>query len=146
MCKKFINYSLEAKSYNLGQVTIRSVTMICPLVYLLLMVCNQIGVQVTDAETTNHVTAANEVAVIVSGVGLAGAPVYSVELYMGHLPDQLKCTETGQLPTVTDFPVPVQGASAVFLPDFGIYVCGGKNLETSEKEKACYNYNPAISR
>ena len=146
MWKKFINYRLEAKSYNLGQVTIRSVTMICPLVYLLLMVCNQIGVQVTDAETTNHITAANEVAVIVSGRGLGGAPVYSVELYMGHLPEPLTCAETGELPTVTDFPVPVKGHSAVFLPDFGIYVCGGVNMETWEIEKACYNYNPAISR
>ena len=38
-------------------------------------------------------------------------------------------------PRVPDFPVEVYGASAVYVNDSGIYVCGGGLME-------CYKYNP----
>ena len=38
-------------------------------------------------------------------------------------------------PRIPDFPFPMYGASAVYIKDIGIYVCGGDFPD-------CYKYNP----
>ena len=89
---------------------------------------------------------AQEVAVLLGGDGSPDQhDPQPVEVYMGHLSEPLRCPNTGEAPSVPDLPVPVRGASAVYLPGFGIYVCGGWNSNTTAYENACYKFNPSIS-
>ena len=116
---------------------------ICLGLCLFLTVCNFMTVPVACV-TTGRAAEPNEVAVIVGGGGPSSEYPTPVEVYMEHLPEPLrKCPETEEVPAVPDFPVPIGDHSAVFLPDFGIYVCGGKLPDNGhEYSNACYNYNP----
>ena len=119
---------------------------ICLGLYLFLTVCNFMTVPVACV-TTGRAAEPNEVAVIIGGFNLPSEFAKSVEVYMEHLPEPLrKCPETEDVPAVPDFPVPIVSHSAVFLPDFGIYVCGGNDTDTLGTSDACYNYNPSESR
>ena len=86
-----------------------------------------------------------EVAVIVGGNKDASTYLTNVEVYTAHLPNgQQNCKGTGLAPTVPDLPVRLAGASAVYLPDFGIYVCGGYSPDTGY-EGFCYRYSPKVN-
>jgi len=69
-----------------------------------------------------------------------------VEVYTSHLTkDQQLCKKTNEEPDVPNLPIPIYDASAVFLPDFGIFLCGGMT-ENSQYVTTCYRYDPRVSR
>ena len=69
-----------------------------------------------------------------------------VEIYTKHLSkDIFLCNGANEDPQIPSLPVPIYGASAVFLPEFGLYLCGGRN-DKNEYLKSCYRYDPSISR
>ena len=88
----------------------------------------------------------NQVAVVIGGWN--GTNAYTEIEVWNHIHNnaQQNCTDTGEPPHVPDFPFPVLGASAVYLPDIGIYVCGGVNTITWENSRDCHKYNPRESR
>ena len=52
----------------------------------------------------------------------------SVEVYTKHLSENpTLCNSTNEEPHIPDLPMPIYAAAAVYLPDFGIYLCGGIN-------------------
>ena len=85
-----------------------------------------------------------EVGIIIGGKNVTGYPL-KTELYVDHRYPSL-CPETGEEPSVPDFPVPLLGASAIYLPNIGIYICGGMNADTGTLEHYCYKYNPKEKR
>lgn len=93
-----------------------------------------------------NIVKSREVAVILGGKDDTSdhGPV-SVEVYSGADPPT-PCPGTEDLPHVPDLPQPLRGASAIYVPDFGIYLCGGINAVTGIVEKSCYNYNPSVNR
>ena len=93
----------------------------------------------------------NEVAVVMGGQYWS-SPITpnhllnTVEVYTSHLTkDKQLCKNTNKEPDVPNLPIPIYGASAVFLPDFGIFLCGGMS-ENSEYVTTCYRYDPRVSR
>ena len=86
-----------------------------------------------------------EVAVLIGGMDNNGTHL-EVEVwnYINH--HKQNCSDSGEPPHVPDFPFPVKGASAAYLPDIGIYVCGGVNETSGDKSRDCYKYNPRESR
>ena len=97
------------------------------------------------------VASTNEVAVVMGGIYLSSpiTPTHllnGVEVYTSHLDkDKQLCKQTNKEPDVPDLPIPIYGASAVFLPDYGIFLCGGMT-ENSEYVTTCYRYDPRVSR
>ena len=94
---------------------------------------------------------AEDVAVILGGMSCS-SPVTpctylrDVEVYTKHLSThRYLCKGTNEDPQIPSLPMPIYGASAVFLPEFGIYLCGGRN-DNGEYLKSCYRYDPRISR
>ena len=87
----------------------------------------------------------DEVAVLIGGMDNNGTHL-EVEVwnYINH--HEKNCSDTGEPPHVPDFPFPVKGASAAYLPDMGIYVCGGVNETSGDMSRDCYKYNPRESR
>jgi len=70
----------------------------------------------------------------------------SVEIYTKHLSkDKLVCNNTNEEPHIPDLPIPIYAAAAVFLPQFGIYLCGGIN-DKHEPLKTCYRYDPRVKK
>ena len=88
----------------------------------------------------------NQVAVLIGGGSNETNTHIEVEVwnYIDNI--EQNCSDTGEPPQVPDFPFPVVGASAVYLPNIGIYVCGGVNTNTWEKSRDCYKFNPRESR
>ena len=82
-----------------------------------------------------------ELAVIIGGINGGNNDTYiEVEVYQyvdGH---QINCSDN-TIPKVPNFPVAVSGASAVYVENIGIYVCGGSNGQTD-----CYMYDPRQNR
>ena len=84
-----------------------------------------------------------EVAVIIGGINIDNDNITEVEVYNfdkdGY---EITCPGLGaNAPQVPSFPIPLFGASAIYLPNIGIYVCGGAIGQLN-----CYKYNPRISR
>ena len=80
-----------------------------------------------------------EVAVIIGGTNKShdfrDVEVYS---YLNHF--KQNCPN-GEYPRLPDFPIPIVGASSVYVPHKGIYVCGGVK-DNLEPQKDCYRYDP----
>ena len=80
-----------------------------------------------------------EVAVIIGGTNKShdfrDVEVYS---YLNHF--KQNCLN-GKYPRLPDFPIPIVGASSVYVPQKGIYVCGGVK-DNLEPHKDCYRYDP----
>ena len=95
-------------------------------------------------------TNANDVpdmAVLIGGLDSDTASYYrGVDVYTTHLTDdEKKCKTTGTAPTIPDLPFGTSRHDAIYLPNYGIYVCGwisSMGLQTTE----CWNYNPEVSR
>ena len=92
-----------------------------------------------------HSVSLQEVAVIIGGRN-ESQPFVNVEVYRDWLNHELKCPETEEDPSIPNFPIPIHGASAIYLPGIGIYVCGGVNAITEAKNHDCYKYNPKEKR
>ena len=71
-----------------------------------------------------------DIPVIIGGKN-GSDPYVEVEVYN---PKYETCSDNTE-PRIPDFPVPIYGASAVYVKDIGIYVCGGGKPD-------CYTYNP----
>ena len=104
-------------------------------VYILIfyLTCQSIWCHVDDAE----------VAVIIGGIN-EDQSIVEVEVYSYLNNEKQLCPGTNEEPTIPNFPFPVVGASAIYLPDIGIYVCGGMNVDVDpwESIRDCYMYNP----
>ena len=79
-----------------------------------------------------------EIVVIVGGTN-GTVPHSTTEIYNYYGSTYLTCSD-GNPPEIPDFPIAIQGASAVYLPNTGIYICGGHS--DSEVNRDCYKYNP----
>ena len=94
-------------------------------------------VQLIYCQATNH-----EVAVIIGGTNSShdfkDVEVYS---YFDHLK---KSCSNGEYPSVPDLQIPLVGASAVYVPEMGIYVCGGVDVTDDgyKANKDCFRYDP----
>ena len=78
-----------------------------------------------------------EVAVIIGGAAGSNDTVTDVEVY-NYIDGNEKTCPNGIAPQIPNFPIKhLIGASSVYLPDIGIYVCGGPNGQLN-----CYKYNP----
>ena len=88
---------------------------------------------------------ASDVAVIIGGCDSATYLTckQSSEVYSGQ--STTPACKNGNIPTVPDFPGTISQHTSVYVPEHGIYVCGGRdignNLSTS-----CYVYNPRSTR
>ena len=84
-------------------------------------------------------TANPEVAVIIGGTNKShdflDVEVYS---YLNHFKENCP---NGEYPSLPDFPIPIVGASSIYVPNKGIYVCGGVK-DNFEPQKDCYKYDP----
>ena len=86
----------------------------------------------------------HQVAVIIGGAN-STHELAEVEVYIGNDDNIIpisNCPDTNRPPEVPNFPYPMKGASGVYIPDIGIYVCGGVR-NGSEMERTCYKYNPS---
>ena len=81
-----------------------------------------------------------EVAVIIGGTDTTNTSFDEVEVY-NWIDNQWKTCPNESMLQVPNLPIPIYGASAVYLPDTGIYVCGG-----FDNQNDCYVYNPRQSR
>ena len=92
---------------------------------------------------------AEDVAVIIGGqynAYMSKQCLQSVEVYTKHLSkNKLLCNNTHEEPHIPDLPIPIYAAAAVFLPEFGIYLCGGFN-DKNEPLKSCYRYDPRVRK
>ena len=97
-------------------------------------------VQFIYCQATNH-----EVAVIIGGTN-ESHDFLDVEVY-SYLDHVKKPCSNGEYPSVPDLPKPLVGASAVYVPETGIYVCGGVDVTDDGyvPHKDCYKYNPKIN-
>ena len=92
----------------------------------------------------------SDVAVIIGG--LNGSHTFlDVEVYSyrkENMSQIQNCPDTEIYPAVPNFPLPINRASAVYLPNIGIYVCGGVYDEDEGKKynHHCFKYNPRESR
>ena len=80
----------------------------------------------------------HQVAVIIGGTD-AGWDLANVEVYSDDKGS--KCPNTGYPVQVPNFPHPIKGASGVYVPNRGMYVCGGV-MKSGELDRKCYTYNP----
>ena len=80
----------------------------------------------------------HQVAVIIGGTDsswdLADVEVYSDD--KGSI-----CPGARNPAQVPNFPHSIKGASGVYVPDKGMYVCGGV-MHSGELDRKCYKYNP----
>ena len=82
-----------------------------------------------------------ELAVIIGGINGDNNYTYNeVEVFQYVDGWQFNCSDN-TIPQVPNFPVAVSEASAVYLENIGIYVCGGSNGQTD-----CYKYDPRQNR
>lgn len=81
----------------------------------------------------------HHVAVIIGGTN-SGNDLKDVEVYSDDKGSI--CHDTGNPAQVPNFPHSIKGGSGVFIPDKGIYICGGV-MATGEMDRKCYKYNPA---
>ena len=93
------------------------------VVFVMLITCCTSSVDIEDPE----------IAVIIGGI--KGSYTF-VEVEVHNYVDiyETNCSDN-TTPRVPDFPFPMYGASAVYVKDIGIYVCGGGFPD-------CYKYNP----
>ena len=92
---------------------------------------------------------AEDVAVIIGGKEWYGPGVdrrirylNDAFIYTTHLPDKnTPCRATNEKPQIPDLPIAMYGFDAVFLPQYGIYICGGWNQD-GEYLTHCYRYDP----
>ena len=83
----------------------------------------------------------HELPVIIGGTNGEGNYTFvEVEVLNYNSGVEKNCTD-GSLPKVPDFPIPVFGASAIYIDNIGIFVCGGSNNQND-----CYKYDPYYNK
>ena len=89
---------------------------------------------------------AKEVAVLIGGWNNENRTHWiPVDIYDTHLEDSEKYCKDGNKPTIPNLPWGTTGHTGIFLPNYGIYLCGWYG-DTKQERSECWNYNPQIKR